>query len=166
MKLEPLERALLAEADAEARRLREEAEAAARGRLAKAEAEAGAMVTEARLQSEAVAAVEAARRHAVGRRRARELRLGAQRALVDEVRTRAREAALALRDDPRYPALLEHLERAARGQLGEDAELVVDPPRTGGVIARAGPVRVDYTLPALADRSLEALGDELERLWR
>lgn len=136
-----------------------------RERLAEAEARAKALVKQARLEGERAAAGEALRRRSVGRRRARELRLRAQQALLDEVRTRAREAALALSEDPRYPELLERLRRIAIAQLGSEAELEIDPPSVGGVIARAGSVRVDYTLPALAERTLEALNGELELLW-
>jgi vacuolar-type H+-ATPase subunit E/Vma4 len=85
--------------------------------------------------------------------------------VLEEVRARAREAAVRLREDPRYPELLERLKRIAIAQLGNEAELEVDPSGVGGVIAHAGSVRVDYTLPALAERALEALDGELERLW-
>ena len=67
-------------------------------------------------------------------RRARELRLGAQRGLIDELRRRALEASPQVQADPRYPALLARLSEAARSQLGPGAELDVDPPRLGGVV--------------------------------
>ena len=57
-----------------------------------------------------------------------------------------------LRGAAGYPALLERLTRAARDQLGADAEVEVDP-GIGGVIGRTGRTSVDYTLPALADRA-------------
>jgi len=85
--------------------------------------------------------------------------------VLEEARARAREAALGLRENPGYPELLERLKRTAIAQLGSEAELEIDPPSVGGVIARAGSVRVDYTLPALAERELEALDGELEGLW-
>jgi vacuolar-type H+-ATPase subunit E/Vma4 len=165
VKLAALEQALLADAEAEAKRAEHEAETAARERLADAEARARALVEQARLEGERLAAREGARRLGAARRRARERRLEAQRALYEEARAKAREAALALRDDPRYPELLERLRRAAIAQLGTDAELTVDPPDRGGVIARAGAVQADYTLPTLADRALDASGTELKRLW-
>jgi vacuolar-type H+-ATPase subunit E/Vma4 len=72
---------------------------------------------------------------------------------------------LELHEQPDYPALLERLSAAARSQLGDDAELVVDPPGRGGVIARRGEASVDYTLAAMADRVIDDLGADLERLW-
>ena len=85
---------------------------------------------------------------------------------MEELQLRSREAVLRLREDSRYPALLDRLARTAREQLGPDAEVEVDPPGLGGVIGRTGRVSVDYTLPALADRAIASLGDELESLWR
>jgi hypothetical protein len=84
---------------------------------------------------------------------------------VDELRRRAREAALELRERPDYPELLECLSDAARSQLGDDAELEVDLPGRGGVIGRRGNASVDYTLPAMADRTIDEMGVALERLW-
>jgi hypothetical protein len=72
---------------------------------------------------------------------------------------------MALRDDPGYPALIDRLERLAREQLGPAAEIERDPPLMGGVLGRAGGQHVDYTLPAISERHLQAMGAEVERLW-
>jgi len=90
----------------------------------------------------------------------------AQRRQVEELQRRSREAILRLHDDSRYPELLDRLVRTARDQLGPDAEVELDPPGLGGVIGRKGRTSVDYTLPALVDRTIASLGDELEVLWR
>lgn len=73
-------------------------------------------------------------------------------------------AAQDLRDDPRYCDLLDHFERLARDQLGPDAEIERDPDIVGGIVAHCGSRRVDYSLAALADRALDQLGDEIERM--
>ena len=166
MNVEPLRAALLAEVEAEARRQRVEVDATCEHRLADAQVRARALTEQGRLDGELAAAQEARRRRAAAGRRARELRLGAQRALIDELRRRALEASPQVRADPRYPALLDRLSEAAKSQLGPGAELDVDPPRSGGVVARAGSASVDYTLPALVDRAIVELGGELEELWR
>jgi vacuolar-type H+-ATPase subunit E/Vma4 len=165
MNLEPLRTALRAEVEADAHRRRTELEAACERRVAEAKAKATALTQQGQLDGAQAAALQAARRRAAANRRARELRLEAQRALLDELRARAREAALRLRTDPRYPELLDRLSRAARSQLGPEAELVVDPPELGGVLGRVGSVSVDYTLPALVNRALDELNGRLEALW-
>ena len=91
--------------------------------------------------------------------------LSARGALYEELGRRARAAVLDLRGEPGYEDLLARLAARARRELGDDAVLEVDPPDAGGVRARAGSRRVDYTLPALAAGCLESLGPRLRRLW-
>ena len=166
MTLEPLRLALRAETDAEVQRRLSEVEAECARTVAEAEARAQELAAEGRREGERAAAQEAVRRHAAATRRAREIRLRAQSLQVEELQRRSREAVLRLREDSRYPALLDGLARAAREQLGPDAELELDPTGLGGVIGRSGRVSVDYTLPTLADRAIASFDDELERLWR
>ena len=165
MNLEPLRRALRVETVAAADRRRSAIGAECERIVAEAEAGANELSDAARVEGERAAAREAARRHAAAARRARETRLAARRSLVDELRRRAREAVLELRERPDYPELLERLSDAARSQLGDDAKLEVDPPGRGGVIGRRGDASVDYTLPAMADRTIDEMGVALERLW-
>ena len=166
MNLEPLRVALRAETEAEVRERLTAVDAECARTLAEAEARAHELAREGRHEGEEAAAKEAARRCATATRRARELRLRAQSRQVEELQVRSRAAVLRLQEDSRYPALLDRLARTAREQLGPDAEVEVDPPGLGGVIGRKGRVSVDYTLPALADRAIASLGDELEGLWR
>lgn len=166
MNLEPLRAALKAEADAAAERRRAEAETAGARRLAGAQAQAAAIVEQARVEALRAAVREGNRRRAAASRRARELRLEAQRSLIDELRVRARGAALELRTDPRYRELLDRLSETARSQLGPAAELEIDPPHAGGVIARSGSHTVDYSLPVLVDRTIAELDGAVEGLWR
>ena len=166
MSLEPLRLALRAEIDAEVEGRLAEVDFECTRMAADAETKAHELARQARCEGEAAAAKEAVRRRATATRRAREILLQAQRRQVEELQLRSREAVLRLREDSRYPELLERLARAAREQLGPDAEVELDPPGLGGVIGRARRTSVDYTLPALVDRVIESLGDELESIWR
>jgi vacuolar-type H+-ATPase subunit E/Vma4 len=166
MRLDPLRDALLAETEADARRHLAEVEAECVRTVAEAEREAHELAAQGRREGEQAAARAAVRRHATAARRAREIRLRAQQEQVEELTRRSREAVLRLREDSRYPELLERLARAAREQLGPDTELELDPPKRGGVVGRKGAASVDYTLPVLVERAIASLGDELEELWR
>ena len=166
MSLEPLRLALRAEIDAEVQGRLAEVDFECTRMAADAEARAHELAKQARCEGEAAAAKEAVRRRATATRRAREIRLRAQCRQVEELQRMSREAVLRLREEDRYPELLERLSRAARDQLGPDAQVEVDPPGLGGVIGSKGRRSVDYTLPALVDRTIASLGDELETLWQ
>lgn len=166
MSLEPLRRALRAEVDLEVQRRLAEVDAECARAVAEAEAEARVLTGQGRREGEDAAAKEAVRRRATAMRRAREIRLQAQRRQVEELQRRSREAILRLRENSLYPELLDGLARAARDQLGPDAELELDPPGLGGVVGRRERTSVDYTLPVLVDRTIASLGDELESLWQ
>lgn len=166
MSLEPLREALRAEVDAEVRQRLADVDVECERTLAAAETTAHAVVRQGRIEGEDAATKEALRRRATATRRAREIRLRAQRRQVDELQRRSREAVLGLRAVDGYPLLLERLARVTREQLGPGAEVELDPPGLGGVIGRKGRTFVDYTLPALADRAIVALGEEVEGLWR
>jgi len=166
MNLDALRTALRVEAETEAAERLAEVDEACKRRLAEAQGTARELTELGRLEGTRVAARATARRRAAAHRRAREVRLAAQHGLIDELRTRANEAALGLREDARYRGLLERVSQAARSQLGADAEIEIDPPDLGGVRARAGSASVDYTLPALVDRVIFELDGELETLWQ
>jgi vacuolar-type H+-ATPase subunit E/Vma4 len=156
---------LLADARSEAERALAQADEEAGTAIESARREAAELVAAARAGGEAEGRTEAARDLAHEHALARIEVLAARRSLYDELRRCARESVLSLRDEPGYPDLLERLAAAARRDLGEEAELEVDPPDAGGVRARAGSRSVDYTLPALAERCLAGLGHSLDRLW-
>ncbi len=157
---------VLAEADGEAGAAVEEAEAKAAEQVRRARREAAALLLRARREGERAGELETAALRAEARGHARRLVLEARREVYEELCRRAQAAALELRESEAYGALLERLEAAARAQLGPEAEVEIDVPELGGVRARAGTRRVDYTLPALTERCITALGGELERLWR
>jgi vacuolar-type H+-ATPase subunit E/Vma4 len=156
---------LLAETEAEARAELDEATIQADETVRRAQHEAEALVTRTRLEGAHAGELAAAAERAQARRHARRLVLEARRTVYDEFRSRALDAVLELRQLDGYPALLERLAERARAQLGEDAILEIDPPE-GGVRAQAGTRRVDYSLPALAERCIAGLGEELAELWR
>jgi vacuolar-type H+-ATPase subunit E/Vma4 len=163
--LDPLRRAILEQAQAEADRIRAGAAERAERTVSAAEREGAALAERARADGAALGRLRGARELAAGRRNARTYVLQAERDLYDELRGRAREAVLGLRSDPVYPALLEALAAAARRQLGEDVELEIDCPQAGGVRASVAGRSVDYSLTTLADRCLARLGDRIEELW-
>jgi len=157
--------ALLADARARAAAELAAADAEADERIARARRQADEVIAQARARGEAEGRIAAARAAAVERSFARMEVLGAQREAHDRLRDGARSAALALRDAPDYPELLDRLMAAVRRDLGEDVEIERDPPGVGGVRGRAGTRQVDYTLIALADRCVDALGPRARRLW-
>ena len=144
MNLESLRTALRVEAETEAAKRRTEVDEACERRLAEAQAKARELTEQGRLEGAHVAARKSLRRRAAANRRARELRLAAQRGLIDELRLRGREAALELRKDPRYEELLERLSQAAKSQLGADAE-VESTRRISAASSRAPAVRLSIT---------------------
>lgn len=166
MNVESLREALLAEADGEEKRHLADVDHTCELGLARARARAATLTARSRAEGERAAAQETRRRLGAARRRGRELRLAAQRTLVEELHRRSLDAAFAARDDPRYGDLLRRLAIRARAHLGPGAELELDPPGLGGVRARAGQRSVDYTLPTLVERTIRGLGLELEALWR
>lgn len=165
MSLVTAREALLADARRRAEEIVAQAEEQAREQIEPARRQADEIVAAARAQGEADGRLEAAREEAVQRFSARTTVLGAQRESYEELRRRARAAVLTLRDEPDYPELLEHLGAAARRDLGDGAQLQIDPPELGGVLGTAGTRAVDYTLVALADRCVDDLGPRLAVLW-
>lgn len=132
--------------------------------VVQAEAETTALVARARTEGEAAAELEAVSALAEARRRARSLFLHAQREVYEDVRRQAHDGVQELRSTPRYDDLVERLAAHAQAVLGPDAEIERDPPE-GGVIARAGNRRLDYTLPVLVERCLARHAGAIERLW-
>jgi len=161
--LAPLREALLAQARAEADRLTAEAVAQAEEDLARADAQASAVIAGARAEgaADAAALVQAAR--ASARRRARRTRLAAQTRAYAELRRRSIAALGALRDSPAYPAWLAALTEQARTALGPSAAVTEHP--AGGIVATVPGRRLDLSLPALADRAMADLGEEVVTLW-
>jgi F0F1-type ATP synthase membrane subunit b/b' len=163
--VEPARAALLADARRRAQELLQQADVQAREQVAQARRDAEALI--ARAREEGLAAGRAQAAHDAGRERAlaRWEVLAAQRAAYDELRRRVRTEAMALRAQDGYQELLERLTTAARRDLGDEAEVEIDPPADGGIRARAGGRQVDYTLASLAERCVRDLGPAPARLW-
>jgi vacuolar-type H+-ATPase subunit E/Vma4 len=163
--LDPAGEALLADARAQARRALEEADAECEERLADARRRAEELLAGARERGDAEGRVEADRQRALEGLLARTDVLAAQRRAYEELQARVRAAVLGLRGEPGYPELLERLAGAARRDLGDAAQLEIDPPDAGGVRGTAGSLHVDYTLVTLAEGCVRDLGPRLRRLW-
>lgn len=162
--LETLRAALVEEARREAAARVEAAERAAAERVALARAEAERLTEKARQEGREETARATRRLRSEARRRAREQVLRARRDAVERLRSRSVEQ---LRENVtgRTAAELEQrLVRLARAQLGDDADIETGP--GGGLVARADGRRVDYRIPALVDRALEEMGEEVEDLWQ
>jgi len=162
--VEPLRRVLLADAKTEAERIEAAAQAEAEARIAAALRDAEALLEQARAEGESAAEIQVAHDHAESRRHARVVLLAAQREIYEELRRRSLAEASALKGTPRYRALLDRLRSAAHTQLGPGAH--VEPAPNGGVVGTCGGRSVDYSLDALVERSLDALGSSLAELWR
>ena len=155
-----LRQAVLAEIDASMSHARRDAEDQRRD----AELRANAFVEHARRDAEAAADAALAREYADVRRHATERVLAAKQAALAELRTRSRDAVICLRDDTRYSEMLDRLMARAQARLGSGTLIIRDPPPVGGIIATNGVQRLDYTLPALAERALEARAETIEEL--
>ncbi|MCV2393568.1 hypothetical protein OEB99_04540 [Actinotalea sp. M2MS4P-6] len=151
--LAPVRRALASDAaraadsvlaDATARA--EELDAAARG-------ESDAILARAVADGTAAGRAAAALADARARREAHGHVLATAQRLRAETVARTVSAATALRDDPRYPALLEAWTARCRTVLGADAE--VRPVPEGGVVGELGSRRLDLRLTTLAERAAE-----------
>jgi vacuolar-type H+-ATPase subunit E/Vma4 len=162
--VEPLRETLLEQVERERDEALADADRRAQAIVGEAERQGLELVERARAEGTAAAGLVGVGACVEARRRGRALVLAAQRELYDELHRRAVAGAQQLRDSPAYPALVARLSTAARTQLGSKATIVVD--EEGGIRAHEGARSVDYTLPTLAERCLEWLGADVERLWR
>jgi vacuolar-type H+-ATPase subunit E/Vma4 len=161
--LAPVRDFLLARARKDAAGLVTSARTDAAAVTAAAQREAEAILADAQARGAADGAAMAAADLTQARRRARQVVLRAQSGTFDELRRRCRAAVRELPKTPDYGALRDRLERIARAQTGS-AGAISDHP-DGGIIVEASGWRLDLSLPALADRAIDALGPELEGLW-
>lgn len=162
VELEPVRRALIADARSEAERRLAAARTDSEQMVAAANAEVDADVDRARRKAIASAEARADAQLTEARHRSRAAVLAARADLRRALDERVRARLAAVPDDPRYPRLLDHLTALARAQLGDDAVIVSDP--DGGIVARSGSRRVDYRLAALVDRAIGAAAEEVASL--
>jgi vacuolar-type H+-ATPase subunit E/Vma4 len=161
--LQPLIEALLGRARRDAAELLGAADADARATLAQAHARAGDILADARAKGQADADVVRAGARARAEREARAILLAAQERALEEARREVRHAVRGLRDDPAYPEVLRSLGQKARAELGEAADVRELP--SGGIEARLGDRRVEYSLEGLADDLLEQAVADPAELW-
>lgn len=166
MTLAAVQEAARAEASGRAEAIREAARVRAEEVIAAARAGAAALVAERRAAAERLADLEEHERLAQARAQASEMVLSAQRTVLVEARTAAQSAARHLVGDRRYAQLLDQLAADARRRLRNGDPVRIAAAAEGGFVASAGTRQIDYSLNAQVDRCLEAMGPELERLWR
>jgi vacuolar-type H+-ATPase subunit E/Vma4 len=164
-RLEPVRRALLADARSEGERILAQARVDASERVEEAERRADEELQRASQRGRKVAEARTAAELARAAERARREVLATERRIWERLLADARSAAIDLRSDSRYPALHDALERLARAQLGDEVTIERDDCAGGLVAADARGRRVDYRLPALAERALDGLADDVAALW-
>ncbi len=160
--LEPVRAALIRRADERAHDLLARADDAAQTLVAAARRDADAEIARARADGAAQARPVAAAELSRSRRAARSVALSADLRTHDEVAGRIMAAVRGLRDEPGYAELRDRLAAMAVRAAGPGAQVTEHP--AGGVMARAGGVVVDCSLPRLADRAIAALGARIARL--
>jgi vacuolar-type H+-ATPase subunit E/Vma4 len=161
--LAPLRAALLETTRTSAAAIVADAETQAAAILNDAKQQADLIRSDAAARGDATARSEALVRSALARRQAHETVLREQSALRRELQRQVRDAAVALRADPRYPALLDRLGQQCRAILGPEATVAES--ADGGVTARADSREIDLSLPVIATRTLESMGREVSPLW-
>jgi vacuolar-type H+-ATPase subunit E/Vma4 len=163
--LEPVRQALLADAQARADRILDDAVRGSDLETEGARQDADAEIERATRRGAATAQARISRQLATARDVAHHQILETKNDIRNRFRDAVHDAALDLRSDIRYPTLLDQLERLARDQLGAHARIERDPAELGGIVAIDGSRRVDYTLPALAERALDSIADRVTELW-
>jgi hypothetical protein len=157
----PLRRTALAEARAEADRLRAQAQQRRVARLADARRRAAELREDSLAAAQEAAERDALRTLYAARRSAHELLLAARQEVYADLLREIGERAGGLRED--YQAISERLIGEARSRLGEGVEICEAP--EGGIIARACGRQIDYSLPTRLGRCLTQLDDEVAALW-
>lgn len=160
--LEPVRAAMLRRSGVQAQRIVAQASDAADALVARASHDADASVAQARADGAAEARPVAAAELNRSRRRARSVALRAELDVHDELAGRIRTAVCELRDQDGYPGLRDRLADLATSAAGPGA--VVSEHPDGGVVARAGGVVVDCSLPRLAERAVAALAARIAGL--
>ena len=164
MKLDAFRDAVLERARAEAAEEVRGAEEEGHRRVEEARRRTAHLLERARREGREAAERATGWERAEASREAREGVLRARRDALQELRERALQRLRSMQGEPAYAELLQRLEAAARAQIGESAEIERNDD-LGGIVARSGARRVDYTLPEVLDRVLNDMGEELAGLW-
>lgn len=161
--LEPVRAELLRRAVAHAERVIAEAEKEAAFILEQAHDTARALTEEARAAGESAAAAVVAAQGAAQRRELRREVLTARDEAYQQWRRLGMQAVLRLRDEPGHARRQDNLRKTAYAVLGSDADVVDHP--DGGVVAVAGQRRLDLSLAAIAEHTLDHVVPEVNGLW-
>lgn len=157
----PVRRASLADARAEADRLRAQAQERSVAILASARQRAGELREDSLTAARQAADRDAQRVLSTARRSAHELLLSARRDVYADVVRDIFERASSRRED--YQAMRKQLIGDARRRLGEGVEITDAP--DGGIVAHARGRQIDYSLSTQVGRCLTQLDDEVAALW-
>jgi vacuolar-type H+-ATPase subunit E/Vma4 len=164
LRLDAFRDARLADAHRRADALVADARADAEASVARAQADVEEQIELARSDHTPEACLRE-RAVAAAQRRRGDALLRTQRAAYDEILAQMRRRVLQLRDEAGYRRLLDRLEALAVRQLGEGVVIERDPAGWGGVPPPRGSLSVDYTLPAMAERCMGTMAEEIEALW-
>jgi vacuolar-type H+-ATPase subunit E/Vma4 len=161
--LDPVRRALVAAARSEAERIRSHASQTARDLVRRAQAQASEIRSQARARGAAESAELIAAQRSRAARQARAIVLAAERAEYEALRSAARQAVVALRDEPDYQFVRRRMDVVLRRLLGDEAQL--HDANEGGVVATAPGRTADLSLARLADRAVDTVVAEDPQLW-
>jgi len=158
--LDPVRIHHVSDARARADAILREARTQAAAILDESAAEAAGLIRQAEHDGQSSADLDTNRGWAAARRRARGIRLAAQRDAYDALRT---AVVAAVRTDQRREAMLEDIAGRARDLLGPAAKVIVD---GDAVRASRDSIHIRWTLQDAVDQSLSRHGPEIEELWR
>jgi len=156
-----LRSAALADAHAEAERLRAQAQERSAAALTAARERAQQLREDSLATARRIADDDARRVLSAARSSAHELLLSARREVYATVARDVTQQASRRRED--YRAATERLIGDARRRLGADVEITDAP--GGGIIAHAPGRQIDYSLSTQVKRCLAQLDDEVAALW-
>jgi vacuolar-type H+-ATPase subunit E/Vma4 len=160
--LAPVEAALRRQAEDRADAIVRQARDRAAATVERARQDADGAVAKAAADGRAQAGLIAAAQLGMSRRAAREQLLGSDLTTYEYLAGRVRDAVLALRSEPGYPALRTRLASLAEDAAGPGA--VVTEPPGGGAVATGPDLTVDCSLDRMADRAVAALGQAIAAL--
>ena len=131
--------------------------------LAEAESERERIIAEAVDDGKRSASAAAALTSARLRRQANEVVLAQREAIRKTLRAAVMTSATAVRDEPRYSVIRDHLAARGRALLGQEASMIDVP--EGGILVETPSRRLDLSLPTLASETFDEMTAEVSSLW-
>lgn len=164
MSLGAVRSTILANAEVEAAAEVARAETSAAQQVQSARDAAATRVAEAHAAAEVDADAQFTIERAAVRRQARRIVLEAQARARSALVRDAISSLQARRGTATYQELIDRFAQRSKEQLGPDTDIRES--EAGGVIGTCGRRSVDYTLPAVVERAVDAIGPDIEELWR